>query len=241
MNNQTILVFMTPVKAGKTDELKKTVFSSDEEVNFFSEIGISKYHRWIQKIRDNYFLIHQIEGTNPKRSFEILRKKITENHPIAISLHYLYKETLGIDLWKDDLIPNITELTGLLSAEVDNKNNSFLKEYCFIYPLIPSKKEKLLQMYTDTAVYHSKKIQDIYRFRGISKHQIWIQESAEKPYIVIYQEITGPVIEARDKYLNSKNDEFSSYIAREYSDMTGLSYEELLPTLESLYDFEILN
>ena len=83
MTNKTMLVFMTPRTAGKTDKLKESIFSKDEETIFFSELGISKYLRWIQEIRSNFFLIHQIEGIDPKGSFEVLREKIIQNDSVA--------------------------------------------------------------------------------------------------------------------------------------------------------------
>ncbi len=43
------------------------------------------------------------------------------------------------------------------------------------------------------------------------------------------------------KYLNSKEEEFNKNRSMEFSDVTGLSYEELLPKLESLFDTEILD
>lgn len=234
------LVLMTPIKAGKTHLLKEPQFLIDEECLFFTEVGISMYHRWIQKIRDEDFLIHLIKGEDIGNSFKIIREKINQSDHAATQLQQLYKEALGIDLGEEDFIPSIYELTEMLDVEIEN-NNSYIKEYCFIYPIIPSKKEKLLQMYQDKDTYFNSQIQNIYRFRGISKIQFWIQESSERPYIMIYQEITGPVSDARDKYLDSKEDELSTRIAREFSDITGLSYEELLPTLESLVDFEVLN
>ena len=240
MSAQKNVVFMTPVIEGKTDKLKQTIYDADQEANFFSEIGISKYRRWIQKIHDDFFLIHHVEGTNPVKSLEILSQKIIENDPIAIYLHSLYKEALGIDLLQENLIPQMVELTEVVCVDVEHDSGTLIKEYCFVYPLIPSKKEKLFQIYQDKAVYLSEQMQELRRFRGVSKQQMWIQESAEKPYIVVFQEITGSVNDARNKYLSAQNEELSSHIAREHSDITGLSFEELLPILESLDDNEVL-
>jgi len=96
-------------------------------------------------------------------------------------------------------------------------------------------------MYQIKSEYWSQQVQDIYRYRGISKQQLWIQEVGSTSFLVIYQEITGPVTEARKKYLNSKEEEFSKNRSLEFSDVTGLSYEELLPKLESLFESEILD
>lgn len=139
-----------------------------------------------------------------------------------------------------DFVPPLTELTSLLSVEVELQKDSFIKEYCFVYPIIPAKKGKLLTMYEDKAIYFSQQVHDIYQFRGISKMQLSIQESTEKPYLVLYQEITGSVNEARKKYLNSKDEEFVSNVTKNFSEVTGLSFEGLLPNLESLDDDEIL-
>ncbi len=124
---------------------------------------------------------------------------------------------------------------------IENLNRDPSKEYCFVYPVLPSKKEKLLELYEDKAIYSSKPIQNIYRFRGIDKTQLWLQESSENIFVIVYQEIIGSVAIARDKYLNSKEDALSKYLADLYSEITGLPYEKLLPSLESLDDAEVLN
>ena len=235
------LVFTTPIPAGKTNLLKEFPFTAEEEHLFFSQLGITKYRRWIQKIHDEEFLIHLVEGTDPAHSFKLLREKIIQNDPAALKLQHYYKDSLEMDIGRKAFFPNYFELTSLLSIDIENKGDSPVKEYCFIYPLIPSKLHKLLKMYREKAVYHSEEIQEILRFRGISKNQLWVQESGERSFIVIYQEITGPVVDARNKYLSTKEDAHSNYIAKEFSDITGLSYEDLLPKLESLFDSEILN
>ncbi|MBS0653515.1 MAG: hypothetical protein JSR39_08355 [Verrucomicrobia bacterium] len=117
----------------------------------------------------------------------------------------------------------------------------FTKEYCFIYPILQDKKEKLRRMFQEESEYWSEQVQEIYRYRGISKQQMWIQEEGDASFLVIYQEITGPVAEARKKYLSSKQDQFAKKRAMEFSEVTGLSYEELLPKLESLFDDEVLD
>lgn len=235
MIKDTMLVFMTPIQEGKADVLKENVFSNDEE-SLFSELGISKYHRWIQKIHEDYFLVHQVEGQNPQKSFAALHDMISSNDSRAIALQELYRDTLGIDIQLENWIPEVEELIEPLSIDIENSKDASPKEYCFIYPIIPSKKDKLLELYQDKAVYNCQQIQNIYQYRGISKTQLWIQGS----YLIIYQEIIGPVTEARDKYLNSKEDALSRYLAEVYSEITGLSFEKLLPALESLDDAEVL-
>jgi hypothetical protein len=96
-------------------------------------------------------------------------------------------------------------------------------------------------MFQDKSTYWSQPYQDLYRHRGISKQQLWIQKEGKHSFLVIYQEITGPVTEARKKYRNSKKEKFSKARSMEFSDVTGLSFEELLPKLESLFDSEILD
>lgn len=241
MNDQKMLVFMNHIKLGKTILLKDPSFSFDKRSRLFSELGISNYKRWIQRIRDEDFLVHFMEGNDLKNSFKDLREKINQDDEMALHLRQLYKETLGMDLSEKTFFPNVHELTEMLNVEIENREKSFTKEYCFIYPIVPSKKEKLLQMYQDKAIYNSQQMQDIRRFRGITKQQTWIQETANGSYIVFYQEIAGPVNDARDKYLRSKDEEFASNIAMQFSDVTGLLFEELLPSLESLFDSEILH
>lgn len=240
MGKENTLVFVTPILDGKTNALKEKLFCSDEEA-LLRDLEVSKYHRWIQTIKDSYFLVHQIEGENLQQSVESLKEKISQGHSTAIALQNLYKDSLGIDIERDNWIPQLNELTEFMEMHIENLTGDSSKEYCFVYPILPSKKEKLLTLYEDKAVYHSEAIQNIYRFRGIDKTQLWLQESFGNIFVVVYQEIIGSVAIARDKYLNSKEDALSKSIADVYSEATGLPYEQLLPSLESLDDAEILN
>ncbi|HEY4831028.1 MAG TPA: hypothetical protein VIH61_00490 [Waddliaceae bacterium] len=240
MGKENTLVFVTPILDGKTNTLKEQLFYSDEEA-LLRDLKVSKYHRWIQSINDTYFLVHQIEGENLQQSFDSLKEKISQGNSTAIGLQNLYKDSLGIDIEKDNWIPQLNELTEFMDMHIENLNGDSSKEYCFVYPVLFSKKEKLLKLYEDKAVYYSEPIQNIYRFRGIDKTQIWLQESFGNIFIVVYQEIIGSVAIARDKYLNSKEDALSKYLANLYSEITGLPYEQLLPSLESLDDAEILH
>ena len=153
---------------------------------------------------------------------------------------YYLKFQLVLDLAEENSIPISQTLTEMLDMQIKNPYPRSFKEYCFIYPILSSKKEKLLDMFRYKSNYFSQEIQDVYRYRGISKTQLWIQETAEAPYLLIYQQISGPVLHARKKYLQSKSDEFSRARAEEFSEITGLTYEELLPALESLFDGEVL-
>lgn len=220
--------------------MKEKLFYSDEEA-LLKDLEVSKYHRWIQSINDSYFLVHQIEGKNLQKSFESLKEKISQGNFTAIALQNLYKDSLGIDIDRDSWIPQLNELTEFIDMHIENLNEYSSKEYCFVYPVLPSKKEKLLKLYEDKAVYHSEPIQNIYRFRGIDKTQLWLQESFGNIFLVVYQEIIGPVAISRNKYLNSKEEALSKHLADLYSDITGLPYEQLLPSLESLDNAEILN
>src|ERR1700733_3764073 len=240
MGKENTLVFVTPILDGKTNTLKEQLFYSDEEA-LLRDLKVSKYHRWIQSINDTYFLVHQIEGENLQQSFDSLKEKISQGNSTAIGLQNLYKDSLGIDIEKDNWIPQLNELTEFMDMHIENLNGDSSKEYCFVYPVLFSKKEKLLKLYEDKAVYYSEPIQNIYRFRGIDKTQIWLQESFGNIFIVVYQEIIGSVAIARDKYLNSKEDALSKYLANLYSEISGLPYEQLLPSLESLDDAEILH
>lgn len=240
MSQENTLVFVTPILNDKTNALKEKLFCSDEEI-LLRDIKVSKYHRWIQCINESYFLIHQIEGENLLQSFASLKGKISQGHSTAIALQNLYKDSLGIDIEKDNWIPPLKELSEFMDMRIENLNGDSSKEYCFMYPILPSKKEKLLKLYEDKAFYYSEPIQNIYKFRGIDKMQLWLQESFGNIYVVVYQKIIGSVTNARTKYLNSKEDALSRYIADLYSEITGLRYEQLLPTLESLDEAEILN
>lgn len=239
MSKEHTLIFMSPILEGKTSILKEQIFSDAEE-NLLKNLEISKYRRWIQSINDSNFLIHQFEGKNLKKSFEDLKEKISQEEPTALALQNLYQSVLGIDIQKDDWIPQINVLTEEINMNIEHSDETFAKEYCFVYPILPSKKGKLIELYKDNAVYASKRIQNIYRFRGINKTQLWLQESSGNTFIIVYQEIIGPAANARNKYLNSKEDALSRYIADIYSEVTGLPYEKLLPILESLDDAEIL-
>lgn len=240
MNDQIKLIFATPIMNGKADLLTDFPCSQVEESQLLSDIGISKYCRWVQNIRGEKLLIHLIEGENPSKSFEALREKTIQGDPTAIKFQNLYLEVLGKDLGKKEFLPKTVELTEMLSVDIEN-SHSFTKEYCFVYPLISSKKDKLLYLFREKEIYDSEMFQNIRKFRGVAKQQLWIQESEDNSYIVMYQEIAGPVSDSRDKFLNSKEDSLSNFLAMEFSDISGLSYEELLPKLESLADAEVLN
>lgn len=239
MGKENRLVFVTSILDGKTGALKAKPFYDEEEA-LFKDLEISKYHRWIQTINDRYFLVHQIEGKNLQQSFTSLKEKISQGNSTAIALQSLYKNALGIDIESDNWIPQLNELTEFMDMHIENLNGDSSKEYCFVYPILPSKKEKLLELYEDKAFYNSKPIQNIYRFRGIDKTQLWLQESSGNIFVIVYQEILGSVAIARDKYLNAKEDALSKHLADLYSEITGLPYEKLLPSLESLDDAEIL-
>jgi hypothetical protein len=239
MDKKNTLFFVTPIIDGKENTLKEKLFCSAEKV-LFENLGIARYHRWIQSIKDSYFLVHQIEGEDLQGSFESLKEKISQGNCTAVALRNLYKDSLGIDIEKDNWIPQVNELTELMDMHIENLNGDIAKEYCFVYSILPSKKEKLLKLYEDKAFYNSESIQNIYRFRGVDKTQLWLQESSEGIFLVVYQKIIGSVATARDKYLNSKEDALSKHFADLYSEITGLSYEQLLPSLESLDEAEIL-
>lgn len=248
MSKQTMTVFMTPILPGKAGMLREPSFSNDELVQLFSKIGIFKYHRWIQKIHHDEFLIHQIESNDIPSSFHKLRELINSKDRIATELYQLYQDSLGVDLLEQHLIPNNKELTELITMGIQNENGALIKEYCFVYPIQPSKKQKLIDLYDDKILSktyrdlndYTEQVRSIYRSRGVSKNQLWIQEGKDGSFIVVYQEITGPVSEARDTYLNVRDNELAAFLAVEFSDITGLSFEELLPNLESLVDSEIL-
>jgi hypothetical protein len=240
MNNQELLVFMTPIKSGQTNHLKESLLLKNiEETSFFQELGISKYYRWIQEIHQEHLLIHLMEGKDLQNSIALIREKIHQKNPIALQLQQLYQDALDIDL-SENALPSPLELTGMLTVDIDEEKNSFIKEYAFVYPILPEKKDMLLKMFQDEATYYDEKLQNVYRYRGISKQKLWVQESPRSSFLVLYQEITGPVTEARKKFLNSKDEEFSKIRTAKFSEVTGLSYEDLLPKLESLYDNEVL-
>lgn len=235
-DSREMFVFMTPISHGKTNLIRDEV-----ETLSYPNLGISNYYRWIQKIHNQDFLIHFIKGKRAQKFFQIIQEKIEENDPIAIKLNEIYFDALHIDLKEGSFLPDLYELTEVLDMGIEQEEESLIKEYCFIYPILPHKKEKILKMYQDVAEYHDEQIQDIYRYRGISKIRFWIQETDGQSFLVVYQEIIGPVNEARKKFLSSKNEELSHAKTKEFVDVTGLSYEELLPQLESLFDSEILN
>ncbi len=242
VGTETIFVLATPIEAEKTDLLKESpFFHSKEETLLFQNLGISTCHRWVQKLQNRDFLIHLFSGEDLRKSFAALKSKIDQNDESAIQLNQLYKEALSLDLGQKDLFADVKELTNMLQLDIEKEDGFFTKEYCFIYPILPSKKDQLQKMFQDKSEYWSQQVQDTYRHRGISKQQLWIQEGENASFLVIFQEITGPVTEARRKYLNSKEEQFSKDRSKEFSDITGLSYEELLPKLESLFDAEILN
>ena len=239
MGKDNMLIFMTPIAEGKTTTLKENI-SLEKDKSLFADLGISKYNRWIQTINGSDFLIHQFKGENLEMSFESLKNKIVQENPSALALQNLYQDTLSVDIGDNHWIPQRKEVTELLDMHIERNNADSSKEYCFVYPVLPSKKGKLLELYADKSVYNSKEIQNIYRFRGIDKIQQWLQEANGTIFLVVYQDIIGPVADARNKYLDSKEEALSRYLADIYSEVTGLSYENLLPTLESLDDAEIL-
>ncbi len=237
LNADQMFVFMTPILPGKTTVLKESAFlNSDEEAAYFNNIGIVQYHRWIQKIHNENFLIHLLKGPDLKTSLKRMQARTSQQ---ALQLHQLYLDALGLDFEQENAIPFTYELTDMLTVEMENDTPSLHKEYCFIYPILPIKKDTLLLMFQNRAEYFNQQAQDIYRYRGISRQQLWIQDNPTMPYLLIYQEIAD-VIRAREKYLNSKADAFSKRKSQEFSNATGLSFEELLPQLESLFDGEIL-
>jgi hypothetical protein len=242
MSGQTMFVFVAPVEYEKTNLLRESPFlNSKEHALFFQNLGISTYCHWVQKIQDRAFLMHLCKGDDVMKSFELLKSKIQLNDETAIQINRLYLETLDIDLRQKDFFADVRELTPMLQVDVEKEDGYFTKEYCFIYPILPFKEEKLQKMFQEKSEYWNQQAQDIYRHRGISKQQLWIQETENASFLVIYQEITGPVTEARKKYLHSKEEQFSKNRSMEFSEVTGLSYEELLPKLESLFDSEILD
>ncbi|MBA2727626.1 MAG: hypothetical protein H0U49_05575 [Parachlamydiaceae bacterium] len=249
MDDQTISVFMTPILPGKAGLLRESAFSIDDKAQFFSKLGISKYHRWIQNIYNEHFLIHLVKSKDINAAFNRLKEEISKNDNIAKELRKLYLECLEVDLLGPHFIPKTKELTKLISMGVENENGAMVKEYCFVYPILPPKKQKMIDLYDDEKLIkkygdmlddYKEQVNNIYRFRGVSKNQLWIQETGSRSFLVIYQEITGPVTDARDKYLNVRDNELAMFLAQEFSEITGLSFEELLPNLESLIDFEVL-
>ncbi len=242
MSCQTMFVFASPIGHEKTNLLKDSQFFNGKEYAiFFKNLGIYTNCHWIQKIQDHDFLIHLLKGDDLLKSFELLKNKIKQNDGTAIRINQLYREALGVDLEQMDFFAEVKELTPMLQVDIAKEDGDLTKEYCFIYPIQPSKEEKLHKMYQTKSEYWGQQVQDIYRYRGISKQQLWIQAGEDTSFLVIYQEITDPVTEARKKYLNSKEEEFSKNRSMEFSEVTGLSYEELLPKLESLFDTEILD
>lgn len=239
MGKENMLIFMTPIAEGKTATLKKNI-SLDDDESLFADLSISKYSRWIQTINENDYLIHQLKGHNIEKSLEDLKTQIAQKNPSALALQALYKDTLGLDIKDNHWIPQRSEVTELMDMHMERSSEDSSKEYCFVYPVLPSKKKTLLGLYADKAVYNSTQIQNIYKFRGIDKIQQWLQESNGDLFLVVYQDIIGPVGDARNKYLDTKEESLSRYLADIYSEVTGLSYEKLLPTMESLDDAEVL-
>lgn len=237
-----MLVFATPLEQEKAHILRESVSrNSNGHALFFQDLGVTAYSHWIQKMQGHDFLIHFLKGDNLVKSFELLKNKIEQNDETALQINQFCLETLGIDWAQKNFFANVTELTPMLQVDIEKGDGSFTKEYCFIYPILPDKEDKLQRMFQTESDYWSEQVQDVYRYRGISKQQLWIQEDDRASFLVIYQEITGPVTEARKKYLNSKDEEFSKSRSLEFSEVTGLSYEELLPKLESLVDCEVLD
>ncbi|MBS0607382.1 MAG: hypothetical protein JSR57_10575 [Verrucomicrobia bacterium] len=234
-----MFVFATPIEKGKRELVKGSdIFNSQEEALFFQSIGISVYNRWIQNLQDQDFVIHLLKGNDLDRSFELLQSKIHQNDPIASRINEFYNVVLRLDPSDPGFALDVKDLTRLLQVEMEGV---FTKEYCFIYPILKDKKEMLRRMFQEESEYWSEQVQEIYRYRGISKQKLWVQEERDASFLVIYQEISGSVADARKKYLNSKQDEFAKKRAMEFSEVTGLSYEDLLPKLESLFDAEILD
>jgi hypothetical protein len=236
-----MFVFATPIEDGKRELIKGSeIFNSQEESLFFQGIGISVYNRWIQNLQGQDFVVHLLKGVDLDRSFELLQSKIQQSDPIAGRINEFYNVVLGLDPSDPGFALDVKDLTSLLQVDME-REEFFTKEYCFIYPIRQDKKDMLLRMFGKESEYWSEQVKEIYRYRGISKQQLWIQEEGDASFLVIYQEITGPVTEARKKYLNSKQDEFAKKRAMEFSEVTGLNYEDLLPKLESLFDAEVLD
>lgn len=240
--DQTKLVFMSRIDPAKKELVKQAASAKGTaERLFLEELGITNYRRWIQDIKENQFLIHFIEGDNLDTSLELLREKIYQGDPFAIQLYLLYQNVLGVDLGHDSIRSSVHELTELLEVNVEKEPETLIKDYCFIYPILPGKKEKLLKLFVNKEQFFSQEMQNICSSRGVSKCQYWLQESSQGSFLVIYQEIIGPVVNAREKYLDARDEEFNREMAEIFMDITGLSYEELLPKLESLFDGEILH
>lgn len=231
-------VFVSAMDSNQSHQLKESQFlGSDAEQMLLKEVEIEKYLRWVQKVQGKEFLVHFLEGRDLEKSFEVLRNKIKEGIPEALEFQAFCHSTLDLDL---DNIPIPSELTELLHVDIDGEN-AIKKEYCFCYPILPAKKDKLLKLFEKKSEYFDQRAQDAYAYRGIGKQKLWLQEIGSELFLVIYQEIVGPVTDARERYLTQKTEEFSKRRSKKMSEITGLSYEELLPHLESLSDHEILN
>ncbi len=180
MSCQTIFVFATPVEQEKTNLLKESPFiNSKEEALFFQNLGISTYCRWFQYIQERDFLMHLLKGDDLMQSFELLKNKIKQNDEAAVHVNQLYCNALGFNLEEKDFFADVQELTPMLQVDIAREEGYFTKEYCFIYPILPFKEEKLQKMFQEASEYWSQQVQDIYRHRGISKQQLWIQEGEQ--------------------------------------------------------------
>lgn len=241
-------VFMTPIEQDKVEVLQNSkLFNSPEEQQLLKDVGLSKYYRWIQNIQNQNVLIHLVQGQDLSQSFDNIKDQIAAKNPTALKLQELYIKTLDCDLGKDNFLRNNHPITQMITFEKEDPKNS--KEYAFVYPLIPNKMEELRDLFQGPNKYPTKQDEEIARARGIAKMQIWMQNQGDKPYLVIYQEIQGPVSEAREKFrehikkidLSPENANIEAQRTKAFANVTGLSYEDLLPKLQSLQDKEVLN
>jgi len=226
--NQERFIFITPIKPGKVDLLKSL---TPKDNPLFSEL---KYYLWIQKIQNQDFLIHLFKENDQKKILELLREKISQGDSTALKLEHIYKEALDIDLVQNNFIPKSYELTETLCVPVEDPALP-IKDFCIAYPILSSKKEKLLKMFQNKSEYYSQQVQDIWRSRGVLKMQFWIQELNNKLFLLMFQELSGDQTAPKKKFLESKEDDsFTTAREKEFAEITGLSYEELWPNLEEI-------
>lgn len=200
---------------------------------FWEPLKMTGFRCWLQQVPEGDFFIHCLEGESLQQIFKGHREQIALGDPLAVAVQELYRETLG----KDYALPSSEpKIECLLDISLSSSVTQPIRRG-FVYPLLPEKEEAHRRFRQESMGVKRERHKASMRAFGMSRLTSWLQECGDRKYIVVYSESIVRVPQSSSGRLElGKNNPEWREIAANLIDQSGLSYNQLSPDVEWLYE-----
>lgn len=229
-------LYASRVIEGKTEKiLEKMARKAGSKLGpLCNLVGIYDWKPWLQHYHGTDYFIHGIQGAPLHEIHQTFRRLILEGNPHACELHRYYLDVIGKDYSKEGMTPKLEKVFDW-NFRLDPKR--LLEhppvEYGFMYRMIlpQDQTKEIVEQVRQSVERNWEKAQESSSLRGVVSQTTWLQYDEDELLMIIHQSITGALDASREAYLSLKDDPFTQERMDRFSQLTGLSYEEMVPEL----------